>query len=521
MSGHVELDEVASTRKIKYGVAMSYTSILFNILSGLIYTPWMISEIGQSNYGLYMLTLSLISMFAMDFGLGEAVSRFLSKFIAEGDNEQAARFLGVAYKLFSIIAFILFVILAIVYFMVDSIYAGLTTDELDKLRTIYVIAGLYVVVSFPAKPVSGIFVSHELFIQANFLQLLEKVFTVLFMVIALLLGYGLYALVIVHAFVGSLILLIKYMIIHKRTSMRPQFQGHNTRGVYKEIFSFTSWSTVTLVAQRFVLNITPSLLGILAGSASIALFSVGMVIEGYVWTIASSIGFLFLPKVSRMLSRDERGAIGVLFVRIGRIQLYIVGLIVSSFFILGKEFMGLWVGESFHDSYYIALLLIAPSLITLTQDIGNTTLIAENKVKYRAYASLIVAAISMTFSPMLIPMYGPIGAAVAICIGNIFGLIFYMNVIYRRVLGLDVVEFFKLCHLRLLPGIMMYTVVGWGIQQLFPATNLFGLALKGFVLVAVYFIIMWGLAFDSSEKRLVRQTFTQIKIRLLSIRQTS
>lgn len=519
MSAHDDFDEVASTRKIKYGAAMSYATIFFSILSGLIYTPWMISEIGQANYGLYMLTLSLVSMFAMDFGLDAAVSRFLSKFMAEGDKDQATRFLGVAYKLFAVIAFTLFVILSIVYFLIDSIYGALTTGELDKLRILYVIAGFYIVVSFPLKPFSGILVSHELFIQANFLQLLEKVFTVLLMVIALLFGYGLYALVIVHAFVGSLILFIEYMIIRKRTAMRPQFQGHD-KEIYKEIFSFTSWSTVTLVAQRFVLNITPSLLGILAGSASIALFSVGMVIEGYVWTIASSLGFLFLPKVSRLLSRDERGEIGVLFVRIGRIQLFIVGLIVSTFFILGKEFMGLWVGNEFHDSYYIALLLIAPSLITLTQDIGNTTLIAENKVKYRSYASIIVAAISMTLSPLLIPIYGPIGAAMAICIGNTVGLVFYMNVIYQRVLGLNVVDFFKRCHVKLLPGIVMYTVVGWGIHQLFPATNLLELALKGFVLMLVYMLIMWGIGFDPSEKRLVRQTFTQVKIYIFSIRHT-
>ncbi|MFO7176681.1 hypothetical protein QJS77_14715, partial [Enterococcus faecium] len=106
-----------------------------------------------------------------------------------------------------------------------------------------------------------------------------------------------------------------------------------------------------------------SLLGILAGSASIALFSVGMVIEGYVWTIAASLGYLFLPKVSRMLPRNDREAISYHFVRIGRIQLYIVGLILASFFILGREFMHLWVGPDFTDSYVIALPLIAPSVI--------------------------------------------------------------------------------------------------------------------------------------------------------------
>nr|WP_240542830.1 oligosaccharide flippase family protein [Exiguobacterium qingdaonense] len=514
------VDEASSNRKIKMGALMSYTQIFFGILSGLIYTPWMIHEIGQASYGLYMLTISLISMFAMDFGLDAAVSRFMSKYIAEGDHERAARFLGIAYKLFIAISIILFFILTTVYFFLDSIYAGLTSTELEQLKVLYIVAGLFIVISFPTKPFSGILVSHEQFLFSSALHLAEKVATVALMVTALLLGYGLYALVVVNALVGTVVLLIEYLFIRRKTLVRAHFRNRE-KGMYKDIFSFTSWSTVTLVAQRFVLNITPSLLGILAGSASIALFSIGMVIEGYVWTIASALGFLFLPKVSRMLSRNDRAAIGELFIRIGRIQLYIVGLILTTFLVLGREFMDLWVGPAFEDSYVIALLLIVPSLITLTQDIGNTTLIAENKVKYRAIASLIVALISMTLSPILIPYYGPIGAAIAICIGNVIGLVLYMNIIYHRVLGLDILHFFRMCHLKLLPGLLLYTFIGWGIQFFFPASNWFGFCTKGLLLICMYALIMWNLAFNKTEKAMFRQVFAQLKLRILSIHHTS
>lgn len=520
MSTRMTVDEASSNRKIKIGAMMSYTQIFFGILSGLIYTPWMIHEIGQASYGLYMLTTSLISMFAMDFGLDAAVSRFMSKYMAEGDYERAGRFLGIAYKLFIAISIVLFFILTIVYFFLDSIYASLTANELEQLKVLYVVAGLFIVVSFPTKPFSGILVSHEQFLFSSALHLAEKVGMVALMVTALLLGYGLYALVIVNALVGTIVLLVEYLFIRRKTVVRANFRNRE-KGMYQDIFSFTSWSTVTLVAQRFVLNITPSLLGVLAGSASIALFSVGMVIEGYVWTIASALGFLFLPKVSRMLSRNDREAIGQLFVRIGRIQLYIVGLILTTFFVLGREFMHLWVGDAFKDSYVIALLLVAPSLITLTQDIGNTTLIAENKVKYRAFASLIVAVISMTLSPLLIPHFGPIGAAVAICIGNIVGLVLYMNVIYHRVLGLDILNFFQMCHLKLLPGLLLYTLIGWSIQFFFPASNWFGFGVKGIVLVGIYGLLMWGLAFDETEKSIFRQMFAQLKLRILSTHHTS
>lgn len=65
-----------SSKQIKLGALISYFAIAFNIVAGLIYTPWMISKIGQSNYGLYTLATSVISMFVMDFGMGAAVTRF-------------------------------------------------------------------------------------------------------------------------------------------------------------------------------------------------------------------------------------------------------------------------------------------------------------------------------------------------------------------------------------------------------------------------------------------------------------
>ena len=45
--------------QIKMGALISYLSLALNTVTGLIYTPWMVSKIGQANYGLYSLATSL------------------------------------------------------------------------------------------------------------------------------------------------------------------------------------------------------------------------------------------------------------------------------------------------------------------------------------------------------------------------------------------------------------------------------------------------------------------------------
>ena len=53
-------------------------------------------------------------------------------------------------------------------------------------------------------------------------------------------------------------------------------------------------------------------------------------------------------------------------------------------FLLGKEFIRLWVGQAYIMSYYIALVVITPALIPFSQNIGISVLRAMNKHKFRS-----------------------------------------------------------------------------------------------------------------------------------------
>lgn len=75
--------------QLKAGSILSYVGLALNMLAGLLYTPWMINSIGKEDYGLYTLALSVISIFVFDFGIGQAVTRFVAKYLAEDNQEKA------------------------------------------------------------------------------------------------------------------------------------------------------------------------------------------------------------------------------------------------------------------------------------------------------------------------------------------------------------------------------------------------------------------------------------------------
>jgi Na+-driven multidrug efflux pump len=139
----------------------------------------MISQIGKSNYGLYTLASSLITIFMVDFGMSAAVTRFVSKFNAAGDQKKVNDFLGIVYKLYLTIDAVIFVVLAVVYFFLESIYAQLTPSELEIFKTLYLIVGLFSLISFPFTNLNGILTAYEKFVGLKFCDLFNKVFALI------------------------------------------------------------------------------------------------------------------------------------------------------------------------------------------------------------------------------------------------------------------------------------------------------------------------------------------------------
>lgn len=506
-------NEFESTRQIKRGAILSYVAIAVNILAGLLYTPWMVQQIGQDNYGLYTLATSLISMFLIDFGLSAAVSRFVSRYNAEGDQDSVNNVLGLTYKIYLLIDFVILFVLIIVYLNLDLIYNKLTPNELSAFRVVYIIAAAFSILSFPFTTLNGILTSYEKFAELKICDIFNRISSVLFIIFALLNEYGLYALVTANAISGIATILLKLIIIKRKTSVKANL-NFKSKVMVREIFSFSIWSAIVSIAQRFIFNITPSILGSVSGAASIAVFGIASYLEGYVYTIASAINGLFLPKVTRIVIKDNASAnLLQLMIKIGRIQLSIIGIITIGFITIGKDFVILWMGEEYILSYYNTIFLILPSLFYLPQQIGNTAIVALNKVKLQAYVFIVMAIVNMLFSIVLSYFWGSLGASLSICISYFIRNV-GMNVIYHKSLKINIFIFFKECYIRLLLPLLSTLVIGLGTNFIFSGVSWFNLILKGSIIVVTYILLMWIKGFNQYEKDLVKETILQLTSKL-------
>ena len=65
----------------KMGAVLSYFSIIISTVITLIYTPFMLRCIGQSEYGLYSLVSSIVGYLTIfDLGFGNAIVVFTARY---------------------------------------------------------------------------------------------------------------------------------------------------------------------------------------------------------------------------------------------------------------------------------------------------------------------------------------------------------------------------------------------------------------------------------------------------------
>ncbi|KMK74336.1 polysaccharide biosynthesis protein, partial [Alkalihalobacillus pseudalcaliphilus] len=151
--------------QLKYGVYLSYVTILVSNLTNLILTPFIARNLGQSEYGLYMLIGALVGYIAvLDFGLGNATVRFVSKYRAEENKKGEENFLASTLIIYIAISVLVGLIGTVIYFNIDYIFSSsLSANELELAKIMFLILVITLAFTLPMKLFTGIINAYERF----------------------------------------------------------------------------------------------------------------------------------------------------------------------------------------------------------------------------------------------------------------------------------------------------------------------------------------------------------------------
>ena len=493
-----------SKDQLKIGVLLSYLNLAISSIIPFVYTPVMLRILGQNEYGLFSLAHTAIGYLSLlTFGFGGTILRYLSIYRAKGQKEEEEKTLGFFLLLYSFIAVLIMLGGIILSHNVEAIFhRGLTEDELEKMRVLLLIVAASSAVSLPAGVLSSVVLAHERYLFKKILEICLTILIPAANLIALFLGYA-----SIGMAVGSALIHLCYLPVYgfyclRVLKIRPIFASL-PKALIKEMVGVSAFVFLASVVDMLFWSTDKFLLGTMIGTASVAVYNIGGTFNSTVMSLSGAIVNTLAPRVTSMVAKEaEPKELSEVFIRVGRLQFLVVGLIVSGFAVFGRAFIHLWAGDAYADAYWIAVLTMFPLCIPLIQNTGITILVAKNKHAFRSTVYFIIAVANVVSTYLIIPYMGAIGAALCSGVSYLLGQGLIMNLFYWKKIGLDIPRFWGTI-LKMIPVPALMLLAGLFLRRYYSINSW----VVFFLLVAAYTVVycaaMYGLEMNDYEKNLL------------------
>ena len=166
--------------------------------------------------------------------------------------------------------------------------------------------------------------------------------------------------------------------------------------------------------------------------------------------------------------------------------------------------MNLWAGAGYVNAYLVTILTMFPLCVPLIQNTGLSIIIAQNKHQFRSIVYLIIAILNVVSTYLVVPTMGYIGAALCSCIAYLLGQGLIMNGYYHKVIGIDILLFWKnILKLSIVPACML--VIGLIVFKFVTISNWGTFLLSVVIFSGIYAVLMYGLSFNDYEKDIFRK----------------
>lgn len=493
----------------KIGVFLSYILMIFEVLSTLLLTPFIIRTLGQAEFGVYKLCASITAyLLLLDLGVGNSVTRYISKFRATNDADKESQFFGVATVYYAIIAVIALICGALLVEAFPSAFAkGLSPSEIALGQKLLGITMVNAAVTLGTSAFNNIIIAYERFDVSKGASIVQVIVRIILTYLAVRIGFGSIGIVTVNLVMTIISRTFFVCYVFLGLKLFPKFRGIQW-GFVREIIVYSSLILMQMIATQINSNIDQLLIGSLVVSSSeiLAVYSIGSQIVQYFQSIGSAFNGILMPGIVKMVETDV-GRSGGEMLRIGRIIFSVLAIIWGVFLVFGSQFIELWAGNINSEAYYVAVILMTAFLFILTESVGTQILWALNIHKEQAILKLVIVLVNIAVTVVLI-MWNPlIGATIGTFISLMLGDVFVMNYVFVKKLKLKIKNYYFGLFKGIAPCLIMAVTVGVIIKVMLPFAGWIGLMIHILIMVTVYGITMMLFGFNCYEKQLIRSLF--------------
>ena len=445
------------TSQRKSGALLGYINILTKNFVNLLYVPLLLHFLMQGDYGVFQMTNSVVFVLTLlSAGFYGSYVRFYMQERAHGTEEGVCRLNGMFLLVYAAVVCLCLIGGMLLVANVERLFStGLTARELVLARTLMSIMAVNVAVQLMSTPFDSYIVAHERFTFQQSRQLVTTLMVPIIAIVLLLLGMGAVGVAIAQLTVTTILLLMNIVYAVRKLGMRFKFTGLQW-SVFKAIAIFSFWIFLNQIFDLVNNNVPNFLLGAMDSSTAVAVFAISVQIRNIFFSMSTTMSNVFVPMINRIVAEhDDNRVLTGLMTRVGRYQMVLFWFLYGGFITIGQYFIRIWAGPANRDAYWLAVIMVLPVMIPLTQNTGIEIQRAKNRHKARSLIYILTSVIDIILSVTLIPALGYWATAIGYVASILLGTGLFMNWYYHTRIGLDMIYFWK----HQLPTIIMALVV--------------------------------------------------------------
>jgi O-antigen/teichoic acid export membrane protein len=407
-------------RRVLLGAASNYIGKVITLGTWLFLTPFILHQLGPSDYGLWVLTGSVVSYGSLlDLGIAGAIVKYVAEHRARGEYERGHAVVATALLLYLGLGALVLLASAMCAPLFPA-WFHIAESDAPRARWLVLLMGASVALSLPGAAVNALLQGLQRYDLANLVTTGGVLLSALAAVIALNSGGGLVLMVAANIPVAVAALVVGLLLSRRAApDLRPGFAG-GARSLVRPILSF-SWSVFVLRAATYLQARTDEIvIGVFLPVSAIAPYSIAHRLSDLTSTATEQLLKVFPALASELHARDEPARLKLFYTSATRLSLAIAVPVGCTLVMLAKPILTAWVGAEFADHQDLVVVLTLAAVVDLS--VWPAGAVLQGMARHRPLAPMALAAgiANLVISIVLVTRLGPLGVAIGTLIPAAF-----------------------------------------------------------------------------------------------------
>jgi len=413
-SPQVELpvDAPGEAMTVTRNLSTRYLAIAVEMVLGILILPFNVSHLGQSAYGLWILTTSITAYFSvLDLGYGGALVKFVAQYRAKRDWRGLNEILSTTFYLFAGCGVLTYLVAIGIALYLDRVLQ-LDADQVRTGQIILLITALNVSLGTVFSVFGAVINGFQRYDINNVTGTLCSVAVAVTNLAVLMTGFGLITLVAATTTVRVLTYFIyrgNAYRVFPYLRLRPAYVR---RSRFREVTSFSLYVFAIDWARKLNYSIDAIVIGIFMSTSAVAIWSIGQRLAEATQRFTNQLTDVLFPVVVDHDASSRLNRLQAVFTVGTRVSMAMVVPIATGLVIMAEPLVLAWVGPAFTESILILQLLTFTVAIRVGTAMAATVLKGAGGHRLMAGANLATACANVILSVMLIKGMGLKGVAI-------------------------------------------------------------------------------------------------------------